>query len=262
MRVTWLASVLRDAGLPVYEDPGWKGRGRDLTSVAGVVWHHTATGPRWTDGHVLALLRHGHRDLAGPLAQLGLERDGTWVCVADGRANHNGYGRWGNQSIGVEAYNDGLGEPWPRAQLDSYHEGTAAILRRLGAGADRVLGHRETDPRRKIDPTGIDMDAARARIASLLSGHPRHTPPPPTDQELTVAQIDDLIARLDGLERAQNRNYAAVLNLGAIVLELRDELIAPVGKGGDTRADRMATVPKAVEDLTRAVKDLADTVGG
>jgi len=62
------------------------------------------------------ILRDGRRDLPGPLAQLGLRRDGTFVTVAGGRANHNGYGRWGNNSIGVEAYNDGVGEPWPTAQ--------------------------------------------------------------------------------------------------------------------------------------------------
>lgn len=202
MRVPWLAQVLRDAGLPVYEDPGWKGRGRELTTVNGVVWHHTATGTRWADGHVLALLRHGRSDLAGPLSQLGLERDGTWVCIADGRANHNGYGKWGNQSIGVEAYNDGIGERWPSVQVDSYHLGTAAICRHLGMGADRVLGHRETDPRRKIDPTGIDMVDARRRVHLLLSGSPK----PPPKEMFTVSQFDDLMREI---KRAKDEANAA-----------------------------------------------------
>src|SRR5690606_11664261 len=115
----------------------------------GVVCHHTATSSAWQDGHVAALLRDGRRDLAGPLSQLGLERDGTFVVIAAGRANHNGYGTWGNDSIGIEAYNSGLGEPWPAVQLDAYQRGVAAILAHLGLDVSCCKAHRETDPKRK-----------------------------------------------------------------------------------------------------------------
>lgn len=184
MRLPWLADVLRDAGCRVVEIPGWRGRGRDLAGVHGVVWHHTATPGRVSNDTVRRLLRDGRPDLPGPLCQLGLERDGTFVVVADGRGNHNGHGTWGNNSIGIEAYNDGVGEPWPRAQLDAFHAGTAAILRRLRLDSSRMLAHRETDPRRKIDPAGIDMHAARARVARLLRPEtapqsPPAPPPPP-----------------------------------------------------------------------------------
>src|SRR5690606_13061581 len=69
-------------------------------------------------------------------------------------------------------------------QLDAFHAGTAAILRRLRLDSSRMLAHRETDPRRKIDPTGIDMHAARARVARLLRSEtapqsPPAPPPPP-----------------------------------------------------------------------------------
>lgn len=179
MRLTWLADVLRAEGLDVWESPGWRGRGKELAVVEGIVWHHTASSPRTSDTAVHAMLRDGRPDLAGPLSQLGLERDGTFVVVADGRANHNGYGLWGNNSIGIEAYNDGVGEPWPAVQLDAYRRGTAAILRRLGLTAAAVMGHRETDPKRKIDPTGLDMNAERAHVRALLRGTPAPTPPTP-----------------------------------------------------------------------------------
>lgn len=170
MRATWLLDVLRDAGLTVLPVPGWDTRGRNLKAVHGVVAHHTGTGPNWTDQRVTDLLVHGRSDLAGPLAQLGLDRTGRYHLVTDGRANHNGYGTWGNDSIGIEAYNAGDGrDPWPTAQLDAYHRGTAAILGHLGLPATKVLAHRETDPRRKPDPVGVDMYKFRAAVARLLT---------------------------------------------------------------------------------------------
>lgn len=167
----WLPTVLRQAGVDVYVMPGAERRTTRSSGLSplGVVWHHTATGTNWADGHVAALLRDGRRDLAGPLAQVGIERDGTWVIVALGRANHNGYGRWGNDSIGLEFYNSGVGEAWPNAQVESGVRGTAAILAHLAKPITVVQGHRETDPRRKIDPAGLSMTEIRQRVAAAIS---------------------------------------------------------------------------------------------
>lgn len=165
MRVPWLADVLRGAGLTVIETSGWKGRGRDLTGVSGVIWHHTATGPGTSDAAVDSLLINGRQDLPGPLCQLGLDRGGRFHVIADGKGNHNGYGTWGNNSIGIEAFNSGVGEPWPSGQVDAYVAGTRAILTHLGLPLDRMLGHKESDPGRKIDPAGLDMNDMRRRVA-------------------------------------------------------------------------------------------------
>lgn len=166
----WLPTVLRDAGLEVDVLPGWSQRGSRGRGVVprGIVCHHTVTGTNWPDHRVDHLLRDGHSTLAGPLSQLGLRRDGSFIVVAAGRCNHNGYGTWGNDTIGIEAYNDGKGEPWGDAQMDAYVRGVAALCRHLGWGTDRVLGHKETDPKRKTDPT-FDMHAFRARVDALLS---------------------------------------------------------------------------------------------
>jgi hypothetical protein len=167
--LVWLADVLRAEGLHVYEVPGWKTRQtRPGFAPVGVVWHHTATGTNWSNQNVRQLLTAGRSDLSGPLSQLGLERDGTFVVIAAGRCNHNGFGQWGNDSVGIEAYNDGKGEPWPAVQVDAYVRGTAAICRRSGWDQTRVLGHKETDPDRKVDPAGLDMDAMRRRVAAAL----------------------------------------------------------------------------------------------
>lgn len=193
MKATWLADVLRGAGCKVREVPGWQSRGKELVSIEGVVWHHTATGPSWTDRRVQDLLVDGRSDLAGPLSQLGLERDGTFVVVAAGKANHNGYGEWGNQAIGIEAYNSGTGEAWPAVQVDAFDRGTAAILAHLGRGADRCKGHKETDPNRKIDPAGIDMNQARQRVAHLITYRPPVEPPKDWTDMATKKELEDAI---------------------------------------------------------------------
>src|SRR5215213_8437348 len=90
----WLPSVLREAGLKVALVPGWEDRGRsDVGEIFGVICHHTG-GRR--DGNMpsLKLLVEGRPDLHGPLAQLGLGRDGTFYVIAAGRCNHAGAGIW------------------------------------------------------------------------------------------------------------------------------------------------------------------------
>jgi hypothetical protein len=176
--MTWLADVLRAAGLTVDEQPGWKTRGRGpMTSVRGILCHHTG-GSLKGNAPSLALVRDGRPDLAGPLSQLVLGRDGTFFVIGAGRCNHAGAGIWqgvtsGNGSfIGIEAENAGTtADPWPQTQMQAYIRGCAAILAHLGLPAAMVAGHKEyaTPPGRKIDPT-FDMKTFRASIDVILSG--------------------------------------------------------------------------------------------
>jgi hypothetical protein len=150
---TWLADVLRAADCKVVEVEGWQTRGRPgaFGPVRGVICHHTgATGSVASAVH---LIKEGRLDetppLHGPLSQLVLDKDGTFYVVAAGRCNHAGPGRWqgtteGNtQFIGIEARNDGAGEPWPWQQMDAYAKGVAAILKHQGADAVMAVGHKE-----------------------------------------------------------------------------------------------------------------------
>src|SRR5688572_8434911 len=105
----WLPEVLEKAGLKVATVEGWEERGRDeMGPVRGVLCHHTA-GRRAGNMPSLGTLINGRSDLPGPLAQLGLGRDGTFYVIAAGRCNHAGRGVWrevatGNTSfIGIEA---------------------------------------------------------------------------------------------------------------------------------------------------------------
>ena len=191
-RLTWLPDVLHGAGLKVSLVPGWETRGQDnIGRILGVICHYTATADTSRNMPTLDLLMKGRPDLAGPLCQLGLGRDGTYYVVASGRANHAGAGEWngittGNSSfVGIEAENSGRSsDPWPDIQLDAYHRGVAAILRHVGRAAASCCGHREfaLPSGRKRDPN-LDMDDFRLRVAEILGG----TAPPPT--LIPVAEI-------------------------------------------------------------------------
>jgi N-acetyl-anhydromuramyl-L-alanine amidase AmpD len=172
----WLPKVLEDAGLKVAPVDGWETRGRrEMGAVLGIICHHTAT-PAKGNMPTLGTLIRGRDDLPGPLAQLGLGRDGTYYVVAAGLCNHAGAGSWqgitsGNSHfIGIEGENTGArDDPWPAVQMDAYHRGCAAILRHIQRGAEFCCGHKEYAlPRgRKNDPD-FDMNLFRAAVADIL----------------------------------------------------------------------------------------------
>ena len=175
----WLPQVLKDAGLKIALVNGWENRGRgDVGSTLGVLCHHTA-GPRNGNMPSLDTLIQGRSDLPGPLAQLGLGRDGTYYVVAAGKCNHAGPGSWkgvtsGNSNfIGIEAENTGLSNdsPWPEVQMDAYNRGVAAILKHTGREVEFCAGHKEyaLPAGRKDDPT-LDMNAFRAAVAAIMDG--------------------------------------------------------------------------------------------
>lgn len=188
--LTWLPDVLLTAGLKVSPVKDWQTRGRgDVGRIFGVICHHTA-GPKVGNMPSLRTLIDGRPDLKGPLAQLGLARDGTYFVIAAGRANHAGRGSFkgvvnGNSNfIGIEAENTGLANdrPWPDVQLDAYHRGVAAILTHIRQGSDFCAGHKEyaLPTGRKDDPNiaagpPLDMDAFRTSVAAIMNGA---TPPP------------------------------------------------------------------------------------
>ncbi|MFB7720747.1 N-acetylmuramoyl-L-alanine amidase [Nocardia sp. NPDC056100] len=193
----WLADVLRDAGLKVIEHDGWRDRGHgDFADIRGVLCHHTAGGT--TDDW--RIVQYGRPDLEGPLAQLVLERDGTFRVIAAGVCWHAGRGSWpgwptNNANyyvIGIEAVSRGDGTDWTAVQLDAYKRGCAAILRRIGRNADDCVAHREYSSEGKIDPAGIDMDAFRRDVQALIDGEDAPM------SAVEVTQIQDFITSFCG----------------------------------------------------------------
>jgi peptidoglycan hydrolase-like protein with peptidoglycan-binding domain len=182
--LTWLPSVLFDAGLKIAEVDGWQERGKgDMGDVYGVMCHHTA-GKLTGNMPTLDLLVKGRPDLTGPLSQLGLGRDGTFYIVAAGRCNHAGTGIWkglvnGNSNfIGIEAENTGLPNdfPWPAVQMQAYHRGVAAILKYIHRSEEYCVAHKEYAlPHGRKPDANFDMIRFRSEVARILND-PRSDP--------------------------------------------------------------------------------------
>lgn len=175
-RATWLADVLRQAGLDVVEVSGWKSRGRSDFEPRWQVDHHTASGSVQLPAPSLRLCidgRGGSDPVPGPLCNLLVGRDGRVHLIAAGRANHAGRGRYpdgahGNRySIGWEIENNGIGEKWSPTLLDVVYRGNAAINLRMGWSSDRVIGHKEYTAR-KIDPFPLSMGTVRQNVQRAM----------------------------------------------------------------------------------------------
>jgi peptidoglycan hydrolase-like protein with peptidoglycan-binding domain len=217
--LTWLPGVLESAGLKVAPVPGWEDRGRaEMDQVLGVMCH-TTVGPRQGNMPSLNTLVDGRPDLSGPLAQLGLGRDGTYYVIAAGRCNHAGAGSWkdivtGNSSfIGIEGENTGRGDdPWPAVQIDAYRRGVAALLKHAGQSAEFCVGHKEyaLPMGRKVDPD-FDMGQFRLDVAALMSGA---TAPPP----LIPAAEPEGTARRPTLRRGDSGEWVTIIQrkVGAV----------------------------------------------
>lgn len=185
----WLADVLRAEGLTVVETPGWLESGHgDMGSLWGIINHHTGSNfSTWES------IRNGRSDLAGPLANIHLRRDGVVELVAVGVCWHAGTGyapgcgrhNANQRCIGIEAQNDGGGTPgkphrssWPDVQYEALVKINAAFDRRIDVDASHSLSHQEWDDgdpptdEGKWDPGAIDMDIFRADVQAQIDRKP------------------------------------------------------------------------------------------
>ena len=217
-----LADVIRDAGLPVVEYDGWQSRARssggfDSGRPAVVMVHHTASDTSPANDAAYMVETSENR----PVANLMLTRAGEVWVLAAGATNTNGKGgpigvcpqdSMNTYAIGVEACNDGVGEPWPVVQQDAYLMLVEQLCEHYAIA--QVTSHQEYAPDRKIDPAGPsrwppintagtwDMDEFRADL----------------DDEEDELTDDDR----NWIEQTIERKVRDVLNEGA-----------PFGTGGD-----------------------------
>jgi hypothetical protein len=169
---------LRREGLVVKATAGWQTRTRSGTfAPRGVMFHHTASRPQDGPAASLGTVVNGRRDLAGPLCELLVARDRTVYLIAGGRANHAGKGGpWRNVPrnsgnayiLGVEVENDGTHEPWAQELLRACEVVFASVLLELRRGPAWLVAHREWAPHRKKDPSRIDMNRFRGRVARAM----------------------------------------------------------------------------------------------
>jgi len=169
---TWIPKVLRDFGLVCHEFPGWRDRGHgDFGTIWGIIDHHTGSFGETPNGIA------NHPSL-GLCSQLYLGKNGEYTICGAGIAWHAGMGNYkglpandaNSRTIGIEAANDGT-SGWSSAQYNSYVKGNAAMLKHMGYGSDRSIGHKEWAAiQGKWDPGLIDMVKFRREIQSEING--------------------------------------------------------------------------------------------
>lgn len=206
--LTDLADALRAYNIPVVEHAGWQTAGRPTSTgefkPTGVLNHHTASPIGTSNALDIAVIMRGNTEAPGPISQLYIGRDGAAVHIlAAGRANHAGGAVIphigpnrvdGNANlIGIECGNNGIGEPWPDAQVNLLGKTNAALCGWYGWPIQNTYFHWFTGQPAgnfKIDPAGPyklnafargqswDMNAWRPFVASFTSS-PQPPPPPP-----------------------------------------------------------------------------------
>ena len=168
-----------------------------------VIVHHTASGAG-SDGQPDVDYIVNCAD--EPLANLYLARSGAVWIEAAAATNTNGTGgplgpiptdQANTHVLGIEAGNNGTGEPWPDAQQRAYTTLVTALCDAYLIPSTACYSHAEWAPGRKIDPAGPSrwagagtwpMDKFRADVAAGWPG-PDVPPPLPPTEELPVTYI-------------------------------------------------------------------------
>jgi N-acetylmuramoyl-L-alanine amidase len=187
----WLEDVLREAlGDRLVVEGDWvhRGTGGTMGDIWGVMIHHTGT-INETVAHIRDGVQQEHEFLHGPLAQCLLTPDGKCHLIAVGPCNHAGDGFY--PGLGSNNGNRRLiafeccwptprpdlppvfydpNERWSTPLIITMRDATAAVLKKLGHGSARAIGHKEYAPNRKIDPGNMSMDWFRGEVQKDLDG--------------------------------------------------------------------------------------------
>lgn len=259
-----LGAYLRRQGFTVDDHPV-PGRSTTWDRVRWVVVHHTVSA---CDPKDEAHEAHYLKTVEGrfpPLAQLMLGQSGkVWVLAEQrrgqnepGRASHAGEGSFpgiprdcANQvALGIEVQCKGN-----HALATHEHQYTvlvqlvAALCRRYGLRAAKVIGHKEWSSEGKVDPRD-SMHAVRADVArALASGH-AHVPAPHHDGPAAAATHGSFKPQY----RQGRRVYASKMHAGQVdsdsVWNVQNALMAKGFSIPDGPTD--AFVPEAVDACRR-----------
>jgi hypothetical protein len=269
----WLEDVLREAlgdRLVVEGDWASRGTGATMGDLWGVMIHHTAN-INETVAHIRDGVQQPGGFLHGPLAQCLLTADGKCHLIAVGPCNHAGDGFYpglgsnnGNRRLiafeccwptprpdlplGYDPH-----EQWSTPLIITMRDATAAVLKKLGVGSARAIGHKEYAPNRKIDPANMSMDWFRGEVQKDLDGvvFPGELAPP--------------VGPLPGPRAAAASPDRAAAAIAAtdhpVLAELCDQLPGPGGLvssrlGGQAVADSVTEIARLAADLRAQLDEL------
>lgn len=299
MGAVWLTSLpswLSSAGLRVTTYKGWETRSRSsggYDAVLAIGLHHDASSPSMSPASAYAWAWQNSSDR--PIGAIYLDRTGL-ICVgAAGATNTMGKGGpltcskgtvpkdQGNKfMLAIEAANNGVGERWPKVQVDAYVLMVKTLCSRLGLKPTDVFGHvdycKPSCPGRKIDPAGPadgypnlagtsgkaswNIGAFRSYMGGSTPTPPDPTPPTPQppdtggyawmaslptikkgDSGPYVERMQHLLAAAGFLNAANTANYDGVWGNGTDGAKAKFD--SSVGLGGsDTSCG-----PKSWESL-------------
>ena len=266
----WLEDVLREAlGDRLVVEGDWvhRGTGGTMGDIWGVMIHHTGN-INETVAHIRDGVQQQHEFLHGPLAQCLLTPDGKCHLIAVGPCNHAGDGFYpslgsnnGNRRlIGFECcwptprpdlpplfYDPN--ERWSTPLIITMRDATAAVLKKLGYGSARAIGHREYAPHRKIDPANMSMDWFRGEVQKDLDGVV-------FPGEVAIAQPGPLAVAPPMVALSVDTRTDRQL-LG----EICDQLPGPGGQGGpqfsgQAVVDQLAEIARLATDLRSQLDEL------
>lgn len=164
--LTWMADAIEAAGVPVVRYSGWTTRSRSTGGYEPgrplcVMWHHTASATTPDNDAYYMCYSSDSR----PITNLMVDRTGTVWVLAAGATNTNGKGkslsfsrgkvpqdRMNEYAVSMEICNNGVGEAYPRAQIDAAFTVSNVLNADLGNQPDDVSTHQFYAPDRKIDP--------------------------------------------------------------------------------------------------------------
>jgi N-acetylmuramoyl-L-alanine amidase len=267
----WLEDVLRDAlGDRLVVEGDWvnRGTGGTMGDIWGVMIHHTSN-----INETVKNIRDGVQQpsgfLRGPLAQCLFTPDGKCHLIAVGPCNHAGIGSYpgvgtnnGNRRlIGFECcwptprpdlrppYDPN--ELWSTPLIITVRDATAAVLKKLGYGSARAIGHKEYAgaSQRKWDPGNMSMNWFRGEVQKDLDGFvfPGEQPEPQPDP----GPVDPPTLPPPPNTRTDRQ----------LLEEIWDQLRGPGGNGwpqlgGKTIIDYLAEIGNLATDLRSQLDDL------